>query len=54
MVYEVTIKDEPDELVASIRTRIKPERIGEVIPDALERLVACVGPVGYGDGMRGS
>ena len=53
MPYDVTIKEEPDELVASIRTRIRPERIGEVIPDAFERLMACVGPVGYGDGMPG-
>ena len=35
MPYDVMIKEEPDELVASIRTRIRPERIGEVIPDAL-------------------
>ena len=53
MPYDVMIKEEPDELVASIRTRIRPERIGEVIPDAFERLMACVGPVGYGDGMPG-
>ena len=53
MPYDVTIKDEPDELVASIRTRIRPERIGEVIPDAFERLMGCVGPIGYGNGMPG-
>lgn len=53
MAYDVTIKDEPDELVASIRTRIRPERIGEVIPDAFERLMGCVGPIGYGNGMPG-
>jgi effector-binding domain-containing protein len=53
MPYEVMIKEEPDELVASIRTRIRPERIGDVIPDAFERLMACVGPVGYGEGMPG-
>ncbi|MGZ8582935.1 MAG: GyrI-like domain-containing protein [Actinomycetota bacterium] len=53
MPYDVMIKEEPDELVASIRTRIRPERIGDVIPDAFERLMACVGPVGYGEGMPG-
>ena len=53
MPYNVTIKEEPDELVASIRTRIRPERIGDVIPDAFERLMGCVGPVGYGNGMPG-
>ncbi|HET6713844.1 MAG TPA: GyrI-like domain-containing protein [Actinomycetota bacterium] len=53
MLYDVTIKEEPDELVASIRTRIRPERIGDVIPDAFERLMGCVGPVGYGNGMPG-
>ncbi|MGZ8631527.1 MAG: GyrI-like domain-containing protein [Actinomycetota bacterium] len=53
MPYDVMIKEEPDELVASIRTRIRPERIGDVIPDAFGRLMACVGPVGYGEGMPG-
>ena len=48
MPYDVTIKEEEDELVASIRSRIAPERIGSVIPDAFERLMACVGPIGYG------
>jgi effector-binding domain-containing protein len=53
MAFDVLIKEEPDELVASIRSRIAPERIGEVIPDSFERLMACVGPVGYGRGMPG-
>ena len=42
MRYDVMIKEEEDELVASIRSRIAPERIGSVIPDAFERLMACV------------
>lgn len=53
MPYDVMLKEEPDELVASIRTRIRPAAIGEVIPDAFRRLMACVGPIGYGDGMPG-
>ena len=53
MRYDVMIKEEEDELVASIRSRIAPERIGSVIPDAFERLMACVGPIGYGQGMPG-
>jgi AraC family transcriptional regulator len=53
MSYDVMLKEEPDELVASIRTRIRPESIGEQIPDAFRRLMACVGPVGYGEGMPG-
>jgi effector-binding domain-containing protein len=53
MTYDVMIKEEPDELVASIRRRIAPEQISEVIPDAFEHLMTAVGPVGYGDGMPG-
>jgi effector-binding domain-containing protein len=53
MFYDVMIKEEPDELVASIRQRIVPDRIPDVIPYAFERLMECVGPVGYGDGMPG-
>lgn len=53
MSYDVMIKEEPDELVASIRTRIRPDRIGDVVPDAFQRLTACVEPVGYGAGMPG-
>jgi effector-binding domain-containing protein len=53
MVYDVTIKEEPDELVATIRRRITPERIPYVVPDAFEHLMAAVGPIGYGDGMPG-
>ena len=53
MPYEVMIKEEPDELVASIRQRVAPDHIGEMIPEAFERLMACVEPVGYGEGMPG-
>lgn len=53
MTYDVMLKEEPDELVASIRARIRPEGIGGLIPDAFRRLMACVEPVGYGDGMPG-
>ena len=53
MSYDVVIEEEPDALVASIRARVRPERIGDVIPDAFGRLTACVEPVGYGEGMPG-
>ena len=53
MAYDVTIKEEPSELVASIRRRIASERIGEVIPEAFGRLARCVEEVGYGHGMPG-
>lgn len=53
MPYDVMIKEEPDELVASIRRRITPERIPDMIPDSFERLMECVGPVGFGEGMPG-
>jgi len=53
MGYDVNIKEEPDELVASVRRRIEPERIGEMVPEAFERLMGCVAPDGYGQGMPG-
>jgi effector-binding domain-containing protein len=53
MPYDVMVKEEPEELVASIRWQVEPDRLGEVIPEAFGRLMACVGPVGYGQGMPG-
>jgi len=53
MVYDVMVKEEPDELVASIRSTVPMERLGEAIPQAFVRLMACVGPGGYGQGMPG-
>ena len=53
MVYDVMIKEEPDQVVATIRRRITPGRIPQVVPDAFEHLMEAVGPVGYGDGMPG-
>lgn len=53
MVYDVMIKEEPDEKVATIRRRITPDRIPQVIPDAFQRLMDAVGPAGYGEGMPG-
>ncbi len=54
MVYDVMIKEEPDEKVATIRRRITPDRIPQVIPDAFRRLMDAVGPAGYGEGMPGT
>jgi effector-binding domain-containing protein len=53
MPYDVMVKEEPDELVASIRWQVAPDRLRTVIPEAFERLMVCVGPIGYGPGMPG-
>ena len=54
MGYDVNIKEEPDELVASVRRRIEPERIGEMVPEAFERLMGCVAPDGIRAGHAGA
>ncbi len=53
MPYDVLIKDEPDELVASIRRRVNFAKVGDTIPDGFRRLWECVEPVGHGEGMPG-
>ena len=53
MSYEVTIKEVPDVLVASIRTRATMATVGKEIEEAFARLAGFVEPVGFGTGMPG-
>jgi effector-binding domain-containing protein len=53
MSYEVTIKEVPDVLVASIRTRVPMVTVGKEIEEAFARLAGFVMPVGFGTGMPG-
>lgn len=53
MRYHVTIKEEPDELVASIRERVRPDRIPQTMPAAFGRLMDSITSVGMGEGTPG-
>ena len=53
MTRDVTIKEAPEELVASIHERVDLAEAGERIPDAFRRLWDCVGQTGYDKGMPG-
>lgn len=53
MSFDVTIKEVPDVLVASIRTHATLKNVGNEVHDAFERLAGFVIPVGSGEGMPG-
>ncbi len=53
MTTDVTIKEVPDELVASIRERIDLAEAGARIPDAFRRLWDCAEQAGHGEGTPG-
>ncbi len=53
MAYEVTLKEVPDMLVASVRRRASMATVGKETPEAFHELAEAVIPVGFGDGMPG-
>jgi effector-binding domain-containing protein len=53
MAYDVSVKNVPEVLVASIRTHADIAIIGKEVQAAFERLGGFVASVGFGDGMPG-
>lgn len=53
MAYEVTVKEVPDVLVASVRRRASMATVGKEVPEAFHELAEAVASVGFGEGMPG-
>jgi effector-binding domain-containing protein len=53
VAYEVTVKEEPELLVASTTRYVSEATVGTEVSEGFGTLMKAVGPIGYGQGMPG-
>jgi effector-binding domain-containing protein len=54
MAYEVSEKDVPEMLVASVTRTASITTIGKEVQEAFATLMEAIAPIGFGDGMPGT